>query len=283
MSKSSIAILTIPMLWLSCLIFLTNCAIKEKKTDYLQAKQIALAKPIIKANSTFFHDSLQITLGLNLAGVEIRYTFDGSEPYEQSLLFTQPIILKKSATIKARAFHVNYLPSEVVHQSFLQTKDAFSIKTISLNPLPNESYPGSGATSLIDQLKGAKNFKDGAWLGFADESLEIVLEGEEVAPINQVIISLLSDQNSWIFSPHKIKIYTSTNGEDYIFIAEKQISPTEENSVSNFRFERINVPPQEAKFVKVILENIPKIPDWHPGKGTAPWLFIDEVLIMLNK
>ena len=29
----------------------------------------------------------------------------------------------------------------------------------------------------------------------------------------------------------------------------------------------------------VVIENMDSIPEWHPGKGTLPWLFLDEILV----
>lgn len=46
-------------------------------------------------------------------GAEIRYTDDGSEPSQSSLLYSEPIHATYQVTIKARAYQPNCLPSEI--------------------------------------------------------------------------------------------------------------------------------------------------------------------------
>jgi len=35
----------------------------------------------------------------------------------------------------------------------------------------------------------------------------------------------------------------------------------------------------EARYVKIVAINPGPCPDWHPGGGSASWVFIDEVVI----
>ena len=55
-----------------------------------------------------FEDSVTMTLSTpRLEGAQIRYTLDGSEPTENSLIYTEPFILKQTATVRAIAFEGN--------------------------------------------------------------------------------------------------------------------------------------------------------------------------------
>lgn len=264
------------LFFLGVLILYTACS---EKIAFVQGQQIQLANPIIDSDSVFFTQDLELNLNLGLDNVEIRYTLDDSEPTVSSRLFSEKIVLTKTATIKARAFHADYLPSETVSTQFIKTKSSISIKNITLNREAHESYQAQGALSLIDHVKGTKYFKSGAYLGFAGGDLEIVLEYTKNEPISRLILSLLSDQKSWIFLPKSVEIYTANQGENYSLVAEKDLLLTKENSESEFRFVKLDFSEQKADFVKVILKNIKEIPAWHPGKGTPPWLFIDEILV----
>ena len=70
------------------------------------------AKPIYKPidpvgilpDVNVFSDSLEVRLSTATSGTTIHYTLDGSNPTPASPVYTKPILLKESATVRARAF-----------------------------------------------------------------------------------------------------------------------------------------------------------------------------------
>lgn len=54
-------------------------------------------------------------------GTTIRYTLDGSEPTAASTLYSEPFTIVESATLKARAFHPDLAPSEILEHVFTFT------------------------------------------------------------------------------------------------------------------------------------------------------------------
>ncbi len=67
----------------------------------------APAMPYISEDVSLFPDSVTIHLGSRTPGASVRYTLDGSEPGPDSPLYTAPLVLRKSATLSARAFMGN--------------------------------------------------------------------------------------------------------------------------------------------------------------------------------
>ena len=57
----------------------------------------------ITAERTDFIDSMVVTLGAPMPGAVVRYTLDGSNPAERSTLYTQPLVLQETTTVRARA------------------------------------------------------------------------------------------------------------------------------------------------------------------------------------
>jgi len=57
--------------------------------------------PISTADSFVFTDSLVINFHLALPNAEILYTTDGSDPFASGSVYTEPLVLKSSATVKA--------------------------------------------------------------------------------------------------------------------------------------------------------------------------------------
>lgn len=76
------------------------------KMDLKDVKRINKGhfSPIIKSGNDIFLDSESVEIfSVGQAG-EIRYTLDGSEPSKKSKLYTTPVTITETATIKARAF-----------------------------------------------------------------------------------------------------------------------------------------------------------------------------------
>ena len=251
----------------------------NKNNPYSQEFAFALAPPMIESEAIFFEERNNIKLLLGFKNTRIHYTLDGTTPTEQSLLFSDEIMLRNSTILKAKAFHAQFLPSKTVSARFIKLGKPLPIENITINQTPNKNYPGTGPKGLIDRKKGTTNFHTSHWMGFAGGDLEAVIELEKRTSFQKVTASLLSDQGSWIFMPASVEVYCSNDGKDFKFLGSQKIKPTADGEPIGLYFEEVSFPKDQAKFVKVVIKNISGIPDWHPGKGTPSWLFIDEILI----
>ena len=74
--------------------------------------------PAIVADRTLFIDTLAVTLATQRAGVEIRYTLDGTSPGPSSPIAGGPLLLTASTHIAARAFRAGRAVSPVASASF---------------------------------------------------------------------------------------------------------------------------------------------------------------------
>ncbi|MCC5835453.1 MAG: CotH kinase family protein [Opitutales bacterium] len=54
--------------------------------------------------SGLFEDSFLLTLSNSIAEAKIRYTLDGSDPTEESPLYTEPFLIKETSTVNTRSF-----------------------------------------------------------------------------------------------------------------------------------------------------------------------------------
>jgi hypothetical protein len=96
--------------------------------DYLALKYSAyvgtVAAPAFTPNGGTFDVSVEVSLRTPTPGAEIRYTTDGSEPTETSLLYVGPFALAATTTVRARAFRAGWNQSPVAVASFTRSSDS---------------------------------------------------------------------------------------------------------------------------------------------------------------
>ena len=77
--------------------------------------------PKFTNNLTLFTDSIEIELASD-KNPQIRYTLDGSEPMESSTLYSKPIQIQKTSTVKARCFWSDGTASPSVSREYRKVK-----------------------------------------------------------------------------------------------------------------------------------------------------------------
>lgn len=92
-----------------------------------------VATPVISPNGSTFTGSGQVTLTCTTTGASIRYTDDGSVPSQSSTLYSAPITLTASKTIKARAYKNGLTESAIASAGFTVTPAA-TVATPTLSP-----------------------------------------------------------------------------------------------------------------------------------------------------
>ena len=203
----------------------------------------------------------------------IRFTIDGSEPTKNAMIYTKPITVSKSCTIKAAYFENEKQKSNTIEQTFNINKS--SGKKISLEHQPHENYGIGGSFTLVDGMNGnpAKFGRD--WLGFSGKDVIATIDLDRIETISKIKLNVLKSTGSWIYFPKEIEFLSSEDGKK--FISMKKFSLTEiENLNGNIEGIFKNT---KAKYIKVIAKNLGIIPDGNPGSGSSAWLFIDEISV----
>ncbi len=75
-----------------------------------ESKKVSI--PYIKQDVNLFENEISIELGSATENAEIRYTLDGSEPSENSMLYKNAFTIKNTVTLKAKAYKKGYKPSK---------------------------------------------------------------------------------------------------------------------------------------------------------------------------
>ncbi|WP_420321330.1 chitobiase/beta-hexosaminidase C-terminal domain-containing protein [Flagellimonas sp.] len=266
----------IRFLWLGmgCLFLVFAASCQSKKANFLAEDAVHLAPPKIRVDSLLFRNEAQVRLFAGDGESVIHYTLDGSDVGESSPSYKSPFTVSSTKELKVKAFHPRFNPSEVVERKIIKMERDLSGATIKIHSSPNENYMGNGPNTLIDGQKGEFNFRTGKWLGFQEDRIVMDIDFANTIPIQKVMVGLLRDQGAWIFFPSAIEITTSEQ-----IIGKIEIKESGQELEKQMRF--VEVPVEKGTYDQITISISPlnEIPEWHPGKGTMPWTFMDEILI----
>ena len=247
---------------------------QSKTPTFLKTDEVQLAAPKIEMDSMLFKNSATIQMSTS-HGAEIRYTLDGTPVESTALEYSEPLTISQTAQLRARAFHIDFKTSNEQVLNLRKIHNDISSAEVVVNPAPHENYSGTGPKTLTNGKKGSINFRNGHdWLGFQTEKVEVQLKFNHPIVLEKVALSTLQDQGSWIFSPKHVSV--SYMGLE---IGSKTIEDC--GNEANKKMDFIEIPIKKAVYdqLKITVESLYQIPSWHPGKGTLPWLFIDEILV----
>lgn len=246
----------------------------QTTSEYLEEGIVQLANPVLHAKNTILNDSTWLKVGKVETGGEVRYTTDGSDPVISSKVLKNSILISEPGTVKARTFHDNWKASAISEIEFLN--GGIQPVGTKLMSKPNEKYMGNGVNTLFNNNRGNNNFASTEWIG-SQSTITTVVELPENSSLRSLTVCFLSDTGSWIFPPEKVTVYSSTDGKDFKVLHSEILSIPKSNTASKLDYISMDLN-SVSKFLKVEVENLKEIPDWHDGKNTAGWLFLDELI-----
>ncbi len=274
-----IRFINLMIIFIICLFFM-NCSPKNSQEitvsetaqpAMLQTQQIQVSTPNIQVDSLLFKKSTRVNLDFSLPETDIYYTLNGENPQKYNV----PFDIRESTEIDVQARKNGFQDSDWVAATVFKVNNKTQNTTIELTPEAHENYPATGAGSLIDLQKGKLNFRAGQfWSGFQAEEVVVRLNFETMTEVEKIYLSLLSDHNSWIFLPKQIEVWN----EDEL-VGTTNLDEPESAEKSVLKSIAVDITPDEYKKLVIKILNHKSIPDWHAGKGTPPWLFMDEIFV----
>ena len=92
-------------------------------------------EPEFSLTGGFYFNILNVSLITNSTGAVIRFTTDGSEPSENSALYTTPVNIDSTTVVRARSFEPGSLPSQIVtHTFFINEPTTLPVVSLSTDP-----------------------------------------------------------------------------------------------------------------------------------------------------
>ena len=231
--------------------------------------------PFITQGSVAFKNETQVALGHVNPEISLYYAI-GNDVFKR---YEEPFTLDSDSRVSFYAATNTGRKSVELHTTFTKIDPNRSIKLLS--EYANQ-YNGGGENALIDGLKGAKDFRTGAWQGFHDQDLEALIDLGHPVPVNEVSIAFLKDQRSWIFLPKEVTCTAGLSPESLTVLALGQTLPQPQpEEVPQMVSVSFDLDQQKVRYIKIKATNLGALPQWHLGhsdQGRA-WLFADEITI----
>lgn len=197
----------------------------------------------------------------------IRLALNGSDPKPDSRIYTNPIVIDTSVTIKAAV----YIDRDILSSVFTESINYHNAvgKPIHIDKEPHASYSGSGAQGLINGILGSsKRYGDKEWLGFWGEDIEITIDLGEEVDIKTVKTRFHNGKGQWIYAPEKVKLELDNDLLVY------DVAPSDDVLIPI-----IFKTNQRSRYIRLRVPNYGVIPDGKQGAGNKAWTFIDEIII----
>ena len=251
---------------------------------YLQAKNVNFSK------SAF---APEIEWERSKGGLKFKIN-SSSEKDEMEITLSKKEILKNRDSIKVENLNVTFANNKwievnrtkkgvIQHNYYFKTSDNstssnFTINTTHALGLPvkfiTEPSPNynSGDLTLVDGQFGSLPWKGNEWIGYNKNEIQIELDLGEKMSGCQISTSFLSDENSWIHFPEKVKILLENGTE----LENPIIEINENQQIKTFSF-RLT---KKSQKIKIVVHSMRSIPNGKAGEGNIPWTFIDEIQVI---
>jgi hypothetical protein len=249
----------------------------SSSSSQIHSTKFQLAQPAIIYDEIYYSGNQKISMGLDFEGASIYYTTDGSVPTIESESYITPFEIEKSTVVKAIATHPDCVSSDVASVEFVKMVEFPALATANSSNELSSKYRGKGVTGLVDKRKGSLNFSDGRWIGIEGNDYQLTIEFNRSVSINKIIISSLSSPGSWIFPPVGATFSESSDGKNFFQFSEIKYGSEISAGESKFAFLKTDGPHRKVKYIKINIKSTGVLPEWHPGKGSKAWLFLDEI------
>ncbi len=215
--------------------------------------------------------TVNISLQNEFPGADIRYVLNEKDLNQEAVRYTEPIEIKKTTVIKASLFR-DGKPVGKIFTDTIRFHKAVACKVKYLTPY-SKSYKGAGAFTLVNTLRGSKNFHDGQWQAWIGNDMQVVIDLGKAKEINRVTVGSLENQGPGIYFPLKIEVQVSFDGKTYQKAGEIN-RKYEKNADAELKDFTISFKKIKARYVKVLVENMKKAPN-----NSGVWTFIDEIVV----
>lgn len=241
----------------------------QKHYKILQQLGINYYRPSYQVKSEVSYHPNRMSNSVSLSAEQVNpliyYSTDGSTPTHKSTLYSNPIEIKGSHTLRAASFIDSFRVS-TVEEVKLDIHEAIGKKVFYNNPW--EGYPAQKEFTLTNGIKGGLSYQDQQWQGFVKD-IDIYVDFERREEIKSVAMRFMQQPGPGVYFPGSFKVLLSDNGKNYREVGH--VVNYEDTLDPKLKFKTFEIKldkPMMARYVKVIATN-----------SMQGYLFTDEIII----
>jgi len=236
-------------------------------------------------NSTWFADSVTLTIACTMKDGTARYTLDGSAPLATSAAFTKPLVLTDTAVVNARWFDADNVGrgnvATATYRKLPTVKHAAVNKPVTITVTAKLDDPKAAAKLLVDGVLS----RDGDWsspevLRLGDSDLEAVIDLGENTRIGNVIARFIYHQEAGIYPARRVDVFVSDDGRAFKAAGTTTFEVPQDRAAGGIFIQEIAVGSAAAgRYVKVFCKNNGLLPAWHQAPRVLGHMMLDEILV----
>ena len=204
----------------------------------------------------------------------VRYTLDGSTPTADSPLYTEPLEIRESCTLKA----ISESEGSRLYTKTFSWHKAMG-RPVQMLTETHPRYSFSCPDMLTDGITGKGPYNSGDFAGWYNQPVDVIVDMGG-ATYSEAGLSTYVYKYDYIFNPLDLVVSTSEDGENFTEVARVEYGLTgsihEGNECQKFL---ASFPETTAKYLKITARVIDSLPEWHSGKGRPGFVFVDEILV----
>ena len=241
--------------------------------EHLEEKGVVYSESMYNIQHTVTpvgNGAVAVNLHCERPDVSVRYTVDGSQPDEDSRLFSRKIWFRKDGMLKAATFFDDGRQAGQTLTLHLDDNAATGRKIYS-------SHPSSHL--LINGVAGSLRQTDFEWCHFhSDDS--ILVDLGKVTDVDEVAVGVLTNYGMAFQKPRYIEAEISSDGRRYTTVGRIEWTDDEIFVTGNFK-ENVSFAfaSSPARYVRILAGAAGKCPDDHIRPGQQAKYCFDEISV----
>ena len=206
----------------------------------------------------------------------VRYTLNGKKPGRCSKLYKEPLVITESCVLSAAAMREGVEP-----KIFIKKFDFHKAvgKSVTYSREPHRKYCQGAPANLVDAVRGPGVYKSVEWTAWHGKPVDIIVDMDQTESYSSVTLGLLSVKPSHIFLPESVVVSVSEDGESYADVASQEYGIEDKDAPDTVSDYTLSFPSTSARYLKVTITPVQKIPDWHYAAGKGTYFFLDELIV----
>ena len=241
--------------------------------EHLTAKGIVYARSMYNIQHTVTpkDDCLQVQLDCIRPDVEVRYTTDGTMPTVQSALYTRPLMLTSTKTIKAATF-----------ASGKQMGQTLELPVV-WNPTTAKAIKSIGADNiglLVNGVRGSLKYTDSEWCSWMkNDTVSFTLDLKKPETVNRLTLGSITNYGMAVHKPARIETLISTDGADFRKVSERTYTKDDIFREGIFREDISFEVGEKTRYVRVVAYGAGDCPFTHVRPGQEARIYFDEIIV----